>query len=196
MPQIDTIKTRIQKATALKGETAWTRFTTVASQMFRDEGPQAFYKGITPRVMRVAPGQAVRDLFLFLLLVALRSFFSFANRSSSRCTSESRLIWNHKKSRKSWSTMLNNCNIHYLSLSRSLFSGLREAQDHPSIHHRSLHVSAAKDQLHLIKADIGYRLLRLHIFLREISPVVFWLDCEPPAHNLSRTIRSLSKSSS
>lgn len=53
-------RTRIQRATALKGETAWTRFTTVAGQMFKDEGPQAFYKGITPRVMRVAPGQAVR----------------------------------------------------------------------------------------------------------------------------------------
>ncbi|KAL8278221.1 hypothetical protein RQP46_009394 [Phenoliferia psychrophenolica] len=56
---IDTIKTRIQRATALKGETAWTRFTTVAGQMFKEEGPSAFYKGITPRVMRVAPGQAV-----------------------------------------------------------------------------------------------------------------------------------------
>lgn len=56
---IDTIKTRIQRATALKGETAWTRFATVAGQMFKEEGPQAFYKGITPRVMRVAPGQAV-----------------------------------------------------------------------------------------------------------------------------------------
>ncbi|GAA5878892.1 hypothetical protein JCM5296_006106 [Sporobolomyces johnsonii] len=56
---IDTIKTRIQRATALKGETAWTRFSTVSGQMFREEGPSAFYKGITPRVARVAPGQAV-----------------------------------------------------------------------------------------------------------------------------------------
>ncbi|BGP36223.1 Mitochondrial succinate-fumarate transporter [Rhodotorula kratochvilovae] len=56
---IDTIKTRIQRATALKGETAWTRFSTVSGQMFREEGPRAFYKGITPRVARVAPGQAV-----------------------------------------------------------------------------------------------------------------------------------------
>lgn len=52
-------RTRIQRATALKGETAWTRFSTVAGQMFREEGPSAFYKGITPRVARVAPGQAV-----------------------------------------------------------------------------------------------------------------------------------------
>lgn len=49
-------RTRIQRATALKGETAWTRFSTVAAQMFREEGPSAFYKGITPRVARVAPG--------------------------------------------------------------------------------------------------------------------------------------------
>ncbi len=69
--QIDTIKTRIQRATALKGETAWTRFTTVAVQMFKAEGPQAFYKGITPRVMRVAPGQAVRFVFPFPFSVTL-----------------------------------------------------------------------------------------------------------------------------
>lgn len=56
---IDVIKTRIQKATALKGETAWTRVTTVWTQMWREEGVRAFYKGITPRVARVAPGQAV-----------------------------------------------------------------------------------------------------------------------------------------
>ena len=52
-------RTRIQRATALKGETAWTRITSVSAQMFKEEGMSAFYKGITPRVMRVAPGQAV-----------------------------------------------------------------------------------------------------------------------------------------
>lgn len=56
---IDTIKTRIQKSTALPGETAWTRLRKVTGEMFVQEGPKAFYKGITPRVMRVAPGQAV-----------------------------------------------------------------------------------------------------------------------------------------
>ncbi|KAH9822233.1 mitochondrial carrier domain-containing protein [Melampsora americana] len=56
---IDTIKTRIQKSTATQGETAWTRLKVVSSEMFVQEGPKAFYKGITPRVMRVAPGQAV-----------------------------------------------------------------------------------------------------------------------------------------
>lgn len=52
-------RTRIQRATALKGETAWTRITSVSAQMFKEEGFKAFYKGITPRVARVAPGQAV-----------------------------------------------------------------------------------------------------------------------------------------
>jgi solute carrier family 25 citrate transporter 1 len=54
---IDTIKTRIQRATALKGESSWTRFRLVTTDMLRQEGPKAFYKGITPRVMRVAPGE-------------------------------------------------------------------------------------------------------------------------------------------
>ena len=56
---IDTIKTRIQKAAKEPGETALSRFTKVAGDMFRNEGLSAFYKGITPRVLRVAPGQAI-----------------------------------------------------------------------------------------------------------------------------------------
>jgi len=56
---IDTIKTRLQKATALPGTTAFSRIQTIASQMWREEGFRSFYKGITPRVLRVAPGQAI-----------------------------------------------------------------------------------------------------------------------------------------
>lgn len=56
---IDTIKTRLQKTPAEFGTTAWTRITTITSDMFKQEGFHAFYKGITPRIMRVAPGQAV-----------------------------------------------------------------------------------------------------------------------------------------
>ena len=56
---IDTIKTRLQKTPAEAGETALTRVTKIAREMFKQEGAKAFYKGITPRVMRVAPGQAV-----------------------------------------------------------------------------------------------------------------------------------------
>ena len=56
---IDTIKTRLQKTPAQPGETAISRVVTIARDMFKQEGARAFYKGITPRVMRVAPGQAV-----------------------------------------------------------------------------------------------------------------------------------------
>ncbi|KAI9742654.1 MAG: hypothetical protein M1818_003795 [Claussenomyces sp. TS43310] len=56
---IDTIKTRLQKTPGQPGETAWSRITVIARDMFKQEGFHAFYKGITPRVMRVAPGQAV-----------------------------------------------------------------------------------------------------------------------------------------
>ena len=54
---IDTIKTRIQKSSAPgKG---WDRFKTVTTDILQKEGPRAFYKGLTPRLLRVAPGQAV-----------------------------------------------------------------------------------------------------------------------------------------
>ena len=56
---IDTLKTRLQKTPAEPGQTALSRITSIAKEMFKQEGPKAFYKGITPRVMRVAPGQAV-----------------------------------------------------------------------------------------------------------------------------------------
>lgn len=56
---IDTIKTRIQKASKEPGETAMSRFLKVSGDMFKNEGISAFYKGITPRVLRVAPGQAI-----------------------------------------------------------------------------------------------------------------------------------------
>lgn len=56
---IDTIKTRLQKTPAVAGETAISRIVTIARDMFKQEGIHAFYKGITPRIMRVAPGQAV-----------------------------------------------------------------------------------------------------------------------------------------
>ena len=56
---IDTIKTRLQKTPAEPGQSGIQRITMIAKDMFRQEGAKAFYKGITPRVMRVAPGQAV-----------------------------------------------------------------------------------------------------------------------------------------
>ncbi|KAI1098203.1 mitochondrial carrier [Jackrogersella minutella] len=56
---IDTIKTRLQKTPAEEGVSAFKRISLIARDMFRQEGIHAFYKGITPRIMRVAPGQAV-----------------------------------------------------------------------------------------------------------------------------------------
>ena len=56
---IDTIKTRLQKTRAEPGQSAVTRILVIGKDMFKQEGARAFYKGITPRVMRVAPGQAV-----------------------------------------------------------------------------------------------------------------------------------------
>jgi len=59
---VDTIKTRLQKTPAALGESGWTRITRIAGDMFKQEGFHAFYKGITPRIMRVAPGQGVTFL--------------------------------------------------------------------------------------------------------------------------------------
>ncbi|CEI87807.1 hypothetical protein G6F70_002899 [Rhizopus microsporus] len=54
---IDTIKTRIQKLSA--PGSGYERFKTVTSEIMKKEGFFAFYKGLTPRLLRVAPGQAV-----------------------------------------------------------------------------------------------------------------------------------------
>lgn len=56
---IDTIKTRLQKTPAAPGDTALGRILKISNDMWKQEGAKSFYKGITPRVMRVAPGQAV-----------------------------------------------------------------------------------------------------------------------------------------
>ncbi len=56
---IDTIKTRLQRSPAEPGQSSVQRVVLIAKDMWRQEGAKAFYKGITPRVMRVAPGQAV-----------------------------------------------------------------------------------------------------------------------------------------
>ncbi|CAK4030325.1 Succinate fumarate mitochondrial transporter [Lecanosticta acicola] len=56
---IDTIKTRLQRMPAEPGQSAMQRITIIAQQMFKQEGARAFWMGITPRVARVAPGQAV-----------------------------------------------------------------------------------------------------------------------------------------
>ncbi|KAI0321661.1 succinate/fumarate mitochondrial transporter [Amylostereum chailletii] len=56
---IDTIKTRLQKSSFEPGMSALQRISAIAGDMWREEGARSFYKGITPRVLRVAPGQAI-----------------------------------------------------------------------------------------------------------------------------------------
>lgn len=59
---IDTIKTRIQRTPS--SEPGWTRFINISKGIIQNEGYAAFYKGITPRVLRVAPGQSITFLVL------------------------------------------------------------------------------------------------------------------------------------
>ncbi|KAH8671413.1 mitochondrial carrier domain-containing protein [Xylariales sp. PMI_506] len=54
---VDTLKTRIQ--TAMRGGGNDKGVIGFARDIYRQEGIRAFYKGLTPRLMRVAPGQAV-----------------------------------------------------------------------------------------------------------------------------------------
>ncbi|KAJ3167773.1 hypothetical protein HDU87_001466 [Geranomyces variabilis] len=54
---IDCIKTRIQKNRS--EEKGWSRFVKVTKGIIQNEGYGAFYRGLTPRVLRVAPGQAI-----------------------------------------------------------------------------------------------------------------------------------------
>jgi solute carrier family 25 citrate transporter 1 len=56
---LDTIKTRLQKSTYASNESGLVRIVKIGKQLVREEGVHALYKGITPRIMRVAPGQAV-----------------------------------------------------------------------------------------------------------------------------------------
>jgi len=56
---IDTIKTRLQRNPGEPGQSAWFRISSIGKMMYKQEGVRAFWMGITPRVMRVAPGQAV-----------------------------------------------------------------------------------------------------------------------------------------
>ncbi|ABN66822.1 mitochondrial succinate-fumarate transporter [Scheffersomyces stipitis CBS 6054] len=56
---LDTIKTRLQKTTFASNESGLVRIVKIGRQLVKEEGTAALYKGITPRIMRVAPGQAV-----------------------------------------------------------------------------------------------------------------------------------------
>jgi len=57
---IDVIKTRLQKQKIIPGEKPkYDGVTGCISTMLKEEGPRSFYKGLTPRLMRIMPGQAI-----------------------------------------------------------------------------------------------------------------------------------------
>ena len=49
----------LQKSTVVTGQSSFERIKVIASDIWKVEGFWSFYKGITPRVLRVAPGQAI-----------------------------------------------------------------------------------------------------------------------------------------
>lgn len=56
---IDTIKTKIQKQGPVPGLSGMAQIKETAKSVYRNEGFRGFYNGLTPRLMRVAPGQAI-----------------------------------------------------------------------------------------------------------------------------------------
>ncbi|KAJ3335995.1 hypothetical protein HDU93_003898 [Gonapodya sp. JEL0774] len=61
---IDTLKTRVQRQRIIPGSelermSGFQRTRFLISDILKTEGWRAFYKGITPRLLRVAPGQAI-----------------------------------------------------------------------------------------------------------------------------------------
>lgn len=78
---IDTIKTRIQQTPAIPGKSSLSHIITITTDMLLKEGFQSFYKGITPRVMRVAPGQAVTFTVYEFLKGRIEESYSMQRRS-------------------------------------------------------------------------------------------------------------------
>ncbi|KAJ2189189.1 Mitochondrial succinate-fumarate transporter, partial [Coemansia sp. RSA 353] len=70
--------TRIQKATSIGRESGWSRFVIVTREIAQKEGYKAFYRGLTPRILRVAPGQAIT----FMVYEKVKSWIDLWNSSS------------------------------------------------------------------------------------------------------------------
>lgn len=56
---LDVIKTRVQREGRRQGESGVAQGLRIARDLIKHEGAHSLWRGITPRVMRVAPGQAV-----------------------------------------------------------------------------------------------------------------------------------------
>lgn len=85
---LDTIKTRLQKEKTIKSKTektsSWNRIATIGSTLVKEEGFAALYKGITPRVMRVAPGQAVTFTVYEFVRAHLERWQVFSDKTSKQ----------------------------------------------------------------------------------------------------------------
>jgi solute carrier family 25 citrate transporter 1 len=74
---VDTIKTRIQKNPST--ENGFTRVVNISKNIIQNEGYLAFYRGLTPRVLRVAPGQAITFMVrIFDIAYQFRYIFSIS----------------------------------------------------------------------------------------------------------------------
>lgn len=56
---LDTIKTRMQRESGASTESGLSRVQRITTAMIREEGMSSLYRGVTPRILRVAPGQSV-----------------------------------------------------------------------------------------------------------------------------------------
>ena len=52
-------ETLVQRNPTPRGHSSFSHTAVVARNLFQQEGFKALYKGITPRIMRIAPGQAI-----------------------------------------------------------------------------------------------------------------------------------------
>ncbi len=58
-PLTPLISPGLQKSSFPSGTSAMRRILNIAEDMWKTEGVKSFYKGLTPRILRVAPGQAI-----------------------------------------------------------------------------------------------------------------------------------------
>lgn len=76
---VDTIKTRMIRYSE-PGTSGFQKVVAIAQDMWKQEGFRSFYKGITPRVLRVAPGQAI----VFAVYERVRAIIEKLNVSPSQ----------------------------------------------------------------------------------------------------------------
>lgn len=73
---IDTIKTRIQQEKYQKDDKAWLRFIKITNNIINKEGYSSLYKGLIPRILRVAPGQAITFMVYEFMYKELTTYMS------------------------------------------------------------------------------------------------------------------------